>query len=208
MISLDIWALQVQSPVLHCFMFCLYRENRSISVKYDTCWQRMNQLTPVKLLYIRVPSFTARFSLLLELSHHLKYGGRKCIAYIYIIYMLLLYFANKNHSKQLQHCFASLSNMRVIRSWMNQLFKWFGSVATTHLLSQRYLLVILISHLKYLHFFFIISNISFQHFMFQISKHYFCICNCRLNAFLSCIEQCVNTSIYLFRCSFCVSSPL
>ncbi len=28
----------------------------------------------------------------------------------------LLYFANKNHSKQPQHCFASLSNMTVFRS--------------------------------------------------------------------------------------------
>ncbi len=26
----------------------------------------------------------------------------------------------KNNSKQLQHCFASLSNMTVLRSWMNQ----------------------------------------------------------------------------------------
>ncbi len=26
-------------------VFCLYRENRYISAKGDTCWQRMNQLT-------------------------------------------------------------------------------------------------------------------------------------------------------------------
>ncbi len=36
-----------------------------------------------------------------------------------------------------------------------------------------------------------------------ISKHYFCICNCRLNAFMSCIKQCVNTSKCLFRWSLC-----
>ncbi len=35
---------------------------------------------------------------------------------------------------------------------------------------------------------------SVQHFMSYISKHYFCIYNCRLNAFMSCIKQCVNTS--------------
>ncbi len=94
--------------------------------------------------------------------------------------------------------------MRVIRSWMNQPFKWFGSIAMTHLLTLTYchLLAVLISHLKYLHFFKIISNISFQRFMFQISKHYLCICNCRL-AFCvlpSCIKQCVNTSKCLFIC--------
>ncbi len=33
---------------------------------------------------------------------------------------------------------------------------------------------------------------SIQHFMSYISKHYFCICNCRLNAFMSCFKQCVN----------------
>ncbi len=69
----------------------------------------------------------------------------------------------------------------VFRSWTNQPFKWFGSIAMTHLLSQRHLLAILISHLKYLHLKKnIMSNISFQRFMFQISKHYLCICNCRL----------------------------
>ncbi len=41
----------------------------------------------------------------------------------------------KNNSKQLQRCFASLSNMTVIRSWMNHSFKWFGSVTMTHLLT-------------------------------------------------------------------------
>ncbi len=41
----------------------------------------------------------------------------------------------KNYSKQLQHCFASLSNMTIFSSWMNQPFKWFGSVAMTHLLT-------------------------------------------------------------------------
>ncbi len=74
----------------------------------------------------------------------------------------------------------------------------------THLLTLTYchLLAVLISHLKYLHFFFIISNISFQCFMFQISKHHLCICNCRLAFYVlpSCIKQCVNTSKCHFRC--------
>ncbi len=52
--------------------------------------------------------------------------------------------------------------------------------------------------------FYIISNISIQRFMFNISKHYLCNCNCRLNAFMSCIKQCVNTSKSHFRYSFCV----
>ncbi len=49
----------------------------------------------------------------------------------------------------------------------------------------------------------IISNISIQRFMFNISKH-LCICNRRLNAFMSCNKQCVNTSKWHFTCSFCV----
>ncbi len=49
----------------------------------------------------------------------------------------------------------------------------------------------------------ILLNINIQRFMFNISKHYSCICNCRLNAFMSCIKQCVNASKCHFRCSFC-----
>ncbi len=87
----------------------------------------------------------------------------------------------KNNSKQPpEHSFASLSNLTVFRSWMNQPIKWFGSVAVllliylTHLLTGTccHLLAVLISHLKYLFIFKIISNISIQCFMFKISKHY------------------------------------
>ncbi len=58
---------------------------------------------------------------------------------------------SKNNSTQLQHCFASLSNMRVICSWMIQSFKWFNSAAVTQLLPVTFchLLAILISHLNY-----------------------------------------------------------
>ncbi len=79
----------------------------------------------------------------------------------------------KNNSKQLQHCLASLSNMMVIRSWMNQSFKLFGSVAMTHLLTvtRCHLLVVLISQLKYL---FILKEfeISVFNVLFKLSKHY------------------------------------
>ncbi len=113
-------------------------------------------------------------------------------------------FSNKNNSKHSHSTVLCLSNMTVIRSWMNQPFKWFGSIAMTHLLTLTYchLLAVLITHLKYLHFLKIISNISFQRFMFQISKHYLCICNCRLAfcVLLSCIKVCVNTSKCLFIC--------
>ncbi len=58
----------------------------------------------------------------------------------------------KNYFKQLPHCLASLSNMTMFSSWMNQPFKWFGSVTMTHLLTVTWcrLLAILISHSKYL----------------------------------------------------------
>ncbi len=74
----------------------------------------------------------------------------------------------KNNSKQPpEHSFASLSNLTVFRSWMNQPIKWFGSVAVllliylTHLLTVTccHLLAVLISHLKYL-FIFKIFQIS------------------------------------------------
>ncbi len=52
------------------------------------------------------------------------------------------------------------------------------------------------------------SSINIQRLMFNISKQYFCICNCRLNAFMSCIKQCVNASKCHFRCSFCVDFTL
>ncbi len=88
----------------------------------------------------------------------------------------------------------------------NSPFKWFGSIAMTHLLRATccHLLAGVILHLRYLNIFFIISNICFQCFMFQISKHYLCICSGRLNVPLSCIKQCVNAS----KCRFCVSSAL
>ena len=122
----------------------------------------------------------------------------------------------KNNSKHSHHSTVlSLSNMTVFRSWMNQSFKWFGSIAMTHLLTVIcwHILAILISHLKYLLIFSLIINflsfqMSIQHFMSCISKHYSCICNCRLNAFLSCTKQCVNTSKCHFRWSFCISSAL
>ncbi len=43
--------------------------------------------------------------------------------------------------------------MPVFSFWMNQLFKWFGSIAMTHLLTVTcwHLLAVLISHLKYVH---------------------------------------------------------
>jgi len=83
----------------------------------------------------------------------------------------------------------------------NPWFKWFGSIGSTPLLSQHHLLVILISHLKYLHFFYIISNISFQRFMFQISKHYLCICNCRLKHSMSIWAALNSVSIHLYASS-------
>ncbi len=57
-------------------------------------------------------------------------------------------------------------------------------------------------------FFLIISDISTQRFRIQISKYDLCIGNWRLNRFLSCIKQCVNTSKYLLKYIFCVSSAL
>ncbi len=41
----------------------------------------------------------------------------------------------------------------------------------------------------------IFSLISIQRFRIKISKHYWCICNCKLNAFMSCIKQCVSKYI-------------
>ncbi len=104
----------------------------------------------------------------------------------------LLFFANKNISKQPQHCFASLNNTTVFRSWMNQPFKWFGSIAiiySTHLLRKT-----CCHHTGGFNFtfkfFFIFYNFKYciQRFRMKISKHDLCIFNCRLNAFMFCTK--------------------
>ncbi len=60
----------------------------------------------------------------------------------------------QNNYKPPQRCFASLSNMIMIRFWMIQSFKWLGSVTITHLLPVTFchLLAIWISHFKYFRF--------------------------------------------------------
>ncbi len=95
--------------------------------------------------------------------------------------------------------------MTVFGSWMNQPFKWFGSIAMTHLLTVTccHLLVVLISHLQY--FF-----IKYQYPTFYESKHYLFICNCRLKHSMSRRAALNSVQIYLlhFRRSFCVSSTV
>ncbi len=116
-------------------------------------------------------------------------------------------FPTLNYFKQLQQGFASLSNMIVIRFWMIQPFKLFGSVAVTHLLPVTFchLLAILISHLKSF-VLKIILNISIQCFMFKMSKIMHLYLHVKaLNVLLSCIK-CVNTSKCYFRCNFCKGS--
>ncbi len=52
--------------------------------------------------------------------------------------------------------FCVSERMMVFCSWMNQSFKWFGSITITHLLTVTWwhLLAVLISHVKYLFFFY------------------------------------------------------
>ncbi len=87
---------------------------------------------------------------------------------------------------QPQHCFTSLSNMTPFRSWMNQPFKWFGSVAVTLNFTFK-----LSFHKKK-------SQISVFNILCLQYNNYIWLCNCRLNTFMSCIKQCVNA----FKCYF------
>ncbi len=75
----------------------------------------------------------------------------------------------KNHSKHSHNTVLRLwaTWEWFVPEWIDQLFKWFGSIATTHLLSQRRLLAILSSHLKYLHF---LYNFKHQFSTFYVSN--------------------------------------
>ncbi len=77
-------------------------------------------------------------------------------------------------------CVTALFWVSVIRSWMIQSFKWFSSIAVTHLLTVTccHLLVnvnvLIVNNFTfkvYFHFF-IIFNISIQCFVFKMSKNY------------------------------------
>ncbi len=88
-------------------------------------------------------------------------------------------------------------------------FKLFGSIAMTSLLIVTccHLLAFLISHLYYLFVF--LNHLKYQYSTFYIYIKILCICNCSLNAFISCIKQCCK-HIYLplqmqIMCFLCIA---
>ncbi len=73
----------------------------------------------------------------------------------------------KNNSKQLQWCFES---QWFVHEWINEPFKWFGSVAMTHLLIVTCCWRFNFTFKVYFHF---LNNFKYQYSMFYTFKVYF-----------------------------------